>query len=149
MERLDPGDTSRFRQRLYSLGLEVEQPLFSNPEADATFSDLRLTAGGALDRASTPETGGREPRDPITEWGARLGASAEFWGGEGRLHMGVSRRVRFPSLRELYSGALGRFVPNPDLEPEKLRVIEAGVTGNARALAGAVVRALSEDRQHA
>ncbi len=137
-ERLDPGDTSRFRQRLYSLGLEVEQPLLSNHGSDDLFSDVRLTVGGSLDRASTPETGGREPRDPITEWGTRVGASVQFGSWDGRLHLGVSRRVRFPSLRELYSGALGRFVPNPDLQPEKLRVIEAGITGNARALSGAL-----------
>ncbi len=138
VERLDPGDTSRFRQRLYSLGLEIEQPLFARPGSEGLFTDVRLTAGGSLDRASTPETGGREPRGPITEWGARVGASAQFGGGDGRLHFGMSRRVRFPSLRELYSGGLGRFVPNPDLQPERLRVIEGGVTGQARALAGVV-----------
>jgi iron complex outermembrane receptor protein len=40
----------------------------------------------------------------------------------------MSRRTRFPSLRELYSGALGRFVPNPDLRPEALFGGEAGFT---------------------
>ena len=34
----------------------------------------------------------------------------------------------FPSLRELYSGALGRFRPNPDLRPESLKAGEAGIT---------------------
>ena len=48
--------------------------------------------------------------------------------------MGASRRVRFPSLRELYSGALGRFVPNPRLAPEALRAVETGVTGTIDAL---------------
>jgi iron complex outermembrane receptor protein len=52
-------------------------------------------------------------------------------GGVTRLHAGFSRRARFPSLRELYSGALGRFVPNPDLGPETLIVGEAGVTVSA------------------
>jgi iron complex outermembrane receptor protein len=51
--------------------------------------------------------------------------------GEGNflLHGGVSRRVRFPALRELYSGALGRFEVNPALNPEVLFVGELGVTG--------------------
>jgi iron complex outermembrane receptor protein len=40
----------------------------------------------------------------------------------------VSRRARFPSLRELYSGALGRFEPNPDLRPETLVGAEGGFT---------------------
>ncbi len=45
---------------------------------------------------------------------------------------GISRRARFPSLRELYSEALGRFLPNPDLEPEVLTGIELGMTWNLR-----------------
>jgi len=44
------------------------------------------------------------------------------------LHGGLSRRARFPSLRELYSGALGRFEPNPDLRPETLVGAEGGFT---------------------
>ena len=136
VERIDPGETSRFRQRLFSLGVEVEQPLISRLGSGDLFSDIRATLGGSLDRASTPETGGREARDPFDAWGVRVGASSRLGSGDARLHVGVSRRVRFPSLRELYSGALGRFVPNPDLQPEALRTIEAGVTGGTRALAG-------------
>ena len=44
------------------------------------------------------------------------------------LHGSVSRRSRFPSLRELYSGALGRFEPNPALRAETLVGSEAGFT---------------------
>jgi iron complex outermembrane receptor protein len=44
------------------------------------------------------------------------------------LHGGVSRRARFPSLRELYSDALGRFLANPELEPEVLTGAEMGLT---------------------
>ena len=46
----------------------------------------------------------------------------------GRAHAGISRRTRAPSLRELYSGALGRFVVNPDLGPETLLAAEIGIT---------------------
>ncbi|MBK9472495.1 MAG: TonB-dependent receptor [bacterium] len=51
--------------------------------------------------------------------------------GTTQIHAGVSRRSRFPSLRELYSGALNRFAPNPDLRPENLLAWEAGVTARA------------------
>jgi iron complex outermembrane receptor protein len=44
------------------------------------------------------------------------------------VHGAVSRRGRFPALRELYSGALNRFAPNPALKPEGLVALEAGVT---------------------
>jgi iron complex outermembrane receptor protein len=44
------------------------------------------------------------------------------------LHASVSRRTRFPALRELYSGALGRLEPNPALGPEELQGAELGMT---------------------
>jgi iron complex outermembrane receptor protein len=131
-EQIDMGPTADYKQRLYSIGLELEQPVSSRP---GFWSGVRLSAGGSFDHASTPLTGGVEPRDPISAWGARAGGSA-IVGTSGRLHVGVSRRVRFPSLRELYSGALGRFVPNPDLNPEVLRAIETGLTGTLDALSG-------------
>ncbi len=137
VERIDLGPASRFEQRLVSFGLEVEQPVGSL-ESEARIRDLRLTAGVSLDRASTPRAGGLQPRDPITEWGARVGGSLVV-GGNSRISLGGSRRVRFPSLRELYSGALGRFVPNPDLQPEVLRTLETGITGSAGPLEGQAV----------
>ncbi|MCG8467871.1 MAG: TonB-dependent receptor [Gemmatimonadetes bacterium] len=133
VERIDAEPESVFRQRLVSLGGEIEMPLAS--AGRGFWSDVRASGGLSLDRGTTPETGGRLERDPITDWGARLGASAHL-GGTTRLHLGASRRVRFPSLRELYSGALGRFEPNPDLAPETLRAFETGLTGTAMALGG-------------
>ena len=70
-----------------------------------------------LDLASTPELGDK----PACE---ATGARRAFARLERRLgepltlHASYARRSRFPALRELYSGALGRFVPNPDLTPE-------------------------------
>jgi iron complex outermembrane receptor protein len=90
---------------------------------------LRLSVGGAFDVAETPESGGREPRqDRLEDWGARIGLSAALNRGNTLLHAGASRRGRFPSLRELYSGALNRFQPNPNLRPESLVALESGVT---------------------
>lgn len=137
VERIVPGAESTFRQRLFSLGAEVELPL-ARPDA-GFWSGARVSAGASWDHGSTPETGGRTARGAIGEWGARVGGSAQI-SRRLRLHMGASRRVRFPSLRELYSGALGRFVPNPQLAPEVLRAIEGGVTGTVAAL-GAEVEA--------
>ncbi|MDX1578651.1 MAG: TonB-dependent receptor, partial [Gemmatimonadota bacterium] len=133
VERIEPGDRSVFRQRFLSLGAEVELPV-AGPEADF-WSNVRLSAGASFDRSSTPETGGREPRDAIDDWGARVGGSA-LLGDATRLNAGASRRVRFPSLRELYSGALGRFVPNPDLDPEVLGTVELGLTSETDGLGG-------------
>jgi iron complex outermembrane receptor protein len=59
--------------------------------------------------------------------GVSAGVSARP-GGSVRLHASVSSRARIPSLRELYSGSLARFEPNPGLRPERLLGAEVGVT---------------------
>lgn len=119
-----------YRQRLWSLGGEIAWRFTGS--RDRLLSGGRLSAGAAIDGSDTPETGGQQARDPIREWGARVGASATTSSGEVLLHLGASRRGRFPALRELYSTALGRFEPNPDLAPEILTAAEAGFTTQLR-----------------
>jgi iron complex outermembrane receptor protein len=124
-ESIPDGDFE-YQQRLMSVGLEgVWRVLQSRGE----LRTLSVSVGGAYDQAETPKAGGRPKQDPLSEIGGRFGLSAVFGGKRLTvLHAAVSRRGRFPALRELYSGALNRFVPNPDLEPEKLLTMEAGVT---------------------
>ncbi|MEJ2203606.1 MAG: TonB-dependent receptor [Gemmatimonadota bacterium] len=119
-EVLTPGGASQYGQRLWSLGTETEWRLGGG-------GNTRLTAGVVLDGADTPESGDKPPLDRLYDVGFRAGISSLVRDGVS-LHGGVSRRARFPSLRELYSGALGRFEPNPDLRPEKLWGGEGGVT---------------------
>jgi iron complex outermembrane receptor protein len=121
-----PGAEARYRQRLISIGGENNWRLI---ESGRLVNSLRFSIGGAFDVAETPESGGREPhQDRMDQWGARAGFSAALHGGRMLVHAGGSRRGRFPALRELYSGALNRFVPNPDLRPENLVALESGVT---------------------
>ncbi|NOT08177.1 MAG: TonB-dependent receptor, partial [Gemmatimonadales bacterium] len=121
-----PAGEARYRQQLMSIGGETTWRLIEN---GAKLNALRLTVGGAYDQAETPESGGREPRQGrLSEWGARVGMTAVLADGKLVAHGGVSRRGRFPALRELYSGALNRFTPNPDLKPENLVAVEAGLT---------------------
>lgn len=136
VETLEPGGRATYRQRLWSLGLEVEQPVSID---DVGASRGRVSAGLSLDGADTPETGGRPPRDRIWDWGARAGGTLALASGRMLMHGGASRRVRFPALRELYSGALGRFVPNPDLSAEVLLVAELGLTARIGRLQGQAV----------
>lgn len=85
-----------------------------------------LHGGLGCDRAATPETGGFARSGPVAANAAHLSLVREA--GEGlAVHAAVSRRSRFPSLRESYSGALGRFVPNPGLQPERQDQLEVGV----------------------
>lgn len=150
------GVAQEFNQRLLSLAAETNWQLLDGPRGG--LQALRLTFGGAWDRGNTPKTGGREPLGTIDDWGARVGLSALVNGGNTLVHGGVSRRGRFPALRELYSEALNRFVPNPDLGPEHLVSFEGGVTtrigsgevqlvGYRNELSGAIRRITLEDRR--
>jgi iron complex outermembrane receptor protein len=126
-ERVSGSGERDFRQRLWSLGSEMEWRFDDLPGWDG-LGATHLNVGLSLDGADTPESGGNPPLGRIGDWGGRLGVSSLTGGGSLLVHGGVSRRARFPSLRELYSDALGRFLPNPDLEPEVLTGIELGMT---------------------
>jgi len=119
-EVLTPGGVASYRQRLWGLGIESE---WSMGDRDAT----RFSIGAALDGSDTPESGDKPPVDRLGNFGYRAGVSSLVQDGL-ILHGSLSRRSRFPSLRELYSGALGRFEPNPQLVVETLLGSEAGLT---------------------
>jgi iron complex outermembrane receptor protein len=89
--------------------------------------------GAAYDQGSTPRSGGLPSLGTLHDWGARVGLSALVNDGRTMLHAGASRRGRFPALREAYAEALNRFVPNPDLRPEHLVAVEAGITSRVGA----------------
>lgn len=121
-ETLGANPASRYRQGLLSAGVEAQTLVGTR---------TLLSAGIVQDRAETFEAGGKEPLGPRSLLGWRVGATvqATAWA---RWHASASRRARFPALRELYSGALNRFEPNPALRPERLLATEAGVSlGNA------------------
>jgi iron complex outermembrane receptor protein len=118
-ERLLPTAVARFQQRLVSGGAEIDVPVTGRTS---------VAAGLVYDRSTSPRTGGRTPgQAPFDDVGWRAGITHDP-NTEWRLHANASRRARFPSLRELYSGALNRFLPNPRLRPETLLGLEAGIT---------------------
>jgi iron complex outermembrane receptor protein len=125
-ERLNAGPLTRYRQRVWSVGGEsvVRFPRAGHGVLD----EVDVSAGLAFDRSTYPLSGNAPGLGANIEWGGRLGASALLADGRVTLHAGATRRARFPSLRELFSGSLGRFDPNPNLEPEKLVAAEGGVT---------------------
>ncbi|MBK9304637.1 MAG: TonB-dependent receptor [bacterium] len=145
---------ARHRESLQHAGPELDYAQFLGAAAVEADLDLgrswRTRAGGGWDLASTPESGDKPARDAT-------GAAAAFARLERRLgepltlHASYARRSRFPALRELYSGALGRFVPNPGLAPEvqdlwdlgavgRRGAWELGLTGFASYLDGAIER---------
>lgn len=119
-ETLEPGGSFAYRQRLWSLAAETEWQLGRS-------GHTRISAGAALDGADTPKSGDKPALGALSTYGLRVGASSLVGSGV-LVHGAASSRARFPSLRELYSGALGRFAPNPDLNPERLFGVEGGFT---------------------
>ncbi len=129
-ENVVDGVPADYQQRLASVAAEIVWRLLEGPAGP--LDALRLSIGAAWDRATTPKTGGLESLGTLHDWGGRIGLSAVVDGGDALLHAGLSRRGRFPALRETYSEALDRFVPNPDLRPEHLVAFEAGSTMRVR-----------------
>lgn len=145
-----------YRQRLMSFGGEADWHFI---EGGLSGTSLTGSIGAAYDVGETPESGGREPKQgKLSKVGGRAGLTLGLADGKTVLHAGVSRRGRFPALRELYSGALNRFAPNPDLKPEQLLAMEGGATfhmgggryqivGFHHRLEDAIVRITLEDRR--
>jgi len=119
-EVVNGGDVASYRQRLWGIGIESEWQM---GDRDAT----RFSLGAALDGSDTPQSGDKPQLNGLSDFGFRAGVSSLIQDGL-VLHANFSRRSRFPSLRELYSGALGRFVPNPELGAETLLGSEGGLT---------------------
>lgn len=110
-----PGRILPYRQTLASLGLEADVALAAN---------TRLTAGIGYDRSENSRTGDK-PAQPDKDAPAVSVALRHSF--DDRLDLTVSggRRTRFPSARELFGEALGRFLPNPALRPETAWLADA------------------------
>lgn len=121
---IDPSDqpanstaVSTFRQHIFSTGLEYEAQLHPR---------LEVSAGVNLDGSSTPETGPFPSRDPFYAWGLTSGLRVDL--GDGwSLRGAAGRKSRFPTMRELFGAALGKFVPNPRLSPVTAWIGEVGL----------------------
>lgn len=107
----------RYRQRLASLGTELDwQP---RPGVAATI-------GIGRDHAETPLTGDKpaQPDSSATALSAALRVEpAEGW----RVTFSSGSRTRFASARELFGESLGRFLPNPALQPETAWLSDLGI----------------------
>jgi iron complex outermembrane receptor protein len=117
-ETINAAPAATYRQGLSSLATELD----IRPTQFVT-----LSAGVSHDAAETTEAGGRPPLGRKDGIGWRGGATWIAPNLGLRLHASVSERERFPALRELYSGALNRFEPNPALRPETAHSAEMGL----------------------
>lgn len=112
------GPVLRYRQRLTTFGAEADMRLGDK---------LTMTFGLGRDRASTPLTGDKpsQPSLSATSWSAGLRWQPnDAW----TTTLTTGQRSRFPTPRELYGAALGRFLLNPDLSPERSTLTDLSIT---------------------
>lgn len=106
----------RFGQHIWSLGTEYEwQPT----------GRLTWQLGGSLDGSATPVTGNKTARKPELAVSLTTGLRYAF-DERTALRLSAGRKTRFPTMRELFGEALGRFLLNPELAAESSVIVEAG-----------------------
>lgn len=104
-----------YRQTLVSGGVEADVPLGGGNA---------LTLGLGYDQSANPRTGDK-PAQPVTG-AATFSAALRTLPADGlTLTVSAGRRNRFPSARELFGEALGRFLANPGLAPEQAWLTDA------------------------
>ncbi len=111
----DPSVYKVFSQRIFSHGIEF-----------ARAGPVNVLIGTSMDLLVTPKTGDKPDRGPQTGLGVTMGLSRELPSGI-RIRGVTGRKIRFPTMRELFGEALGRFLVNPDLKPESSLLAEIAV----------------------
>ena len=123
--------SSRHRQDDYELqgaplSRVFSQRILSNGIEYARTSLVNVMVGASLDILVTPQTGDKPERGSQTGVGVTMGLSREFYQGI-TLRGVIGRKTRFPTMRELFGEALGRFLVNPGLKPESSLLTEAAI----------------------
>lgn len=126
-----------YRQHLFSLGTEYEVPLGDR---------LEMTLGASLDGSAITDTGPWEAEgyDHYAKSAISVTAGLAYELSE-RLtwRAAAGRKGRFPTMRELFGGALGKFVPNPDLRPVTAFIGETGLAWGGSRYSGEVTAFLN------
>ncbi|MCH8325769.1 MAG: TonB-dependent receptor [Bacteroidetes bacterium] len=117
--------TENILSQNYKENIYRQNVLSSNGELEYFLDKTTLVLGLAYDISSTPRTGDKPAKDDITDYGINFGLVHSFNDLQS-FHFSIGRKVRFPTLRETFSGALGRFIPNPSLRAETAVTIEGG-----------------------
>lgn len=121
--------TLEYRQNIVSAGAEYSRRIGTS---------LAVTAGGSIDGIGTPKTGDKPARDADYDYSYMAGLSHSVT-DDLNIRFATGRKLRFPTPRELFGEALGRFLVNPDLKPESTYLFEFGIGWSSRATAFEVI----------
>lgn len=104
-----------YSQNVFSAGAEYE---YIQGSYTAIF-------GASIDGSATPKTGDKPSNDAMYDYSIN---SSLVYSLSNVLsaQMNFGRKTRFPTLRESFSGALGKFLINPDLKAEVANTGELG-----------------------
>ncbi|MFZ7111550.1 MAG: TonB-dependent receptor plug domain-containing protein [Desulfatiglandales bacterium] len=121
-EQDDSGDPwERYKSETISVGLEDDIKITDN---------LGVVLGVNYDLQKEKEAFDGQDKYPLRDdddsWNGLIGVHYRFKDDTG-VHASVARKSRFPTLKELYSGYLGRNIANPDLEKEQSTNYEIGL----------------------
>lgn len=122
-------ETAVFKQHTMSAGAEYEAPLTRRSDF---FGGINVDAV----RSPTTATGGLRETRATVGWSSGISwRLTSGWRAKGR----VGSRTRLPTMRERFDTALGKFVLNPDLKPERSYVAELGIDRRSGGLASELV----------
>jgi len=82
--------------------------------------------GISFDGQSTPLNGLFPAKEIISDYGANFSLLYNL-SPTLSTQLNIGRKTRFPTLREMFSGALGKFIPNPELKSEISYSAETGI----------------------
>ncbi len=117
-EQLDQKPETEFAQNILSTGLQYH----------GNFGIFNLLGGVLYDYSITPKTGLFVEAKNSSLGDFALFLNANYYLSDKLTIFGnFSKRTRFPTMREAYSGALNRFKVNPDLKPETGILTELGL----------------------
>jgi iron complex outermembrane recepter protein len=106
----------------------TQNTISTGAEYSGMIDNFSINAGLGYDHNQTPKTGifteaeGGSQSDLAGFLSLKYHLTSEFC-----LTLSSSRRTRFPTMREQYDGALGKFKTNPDLKPETGLLNEFGL----------------------
>lgn len=115
----DSNDT--YGQQIYSIGAEFSYPLTEK---------ISSMVGLSYEGSAITNTGPWEAEGFESYKSSKLSLSAGLRyqiSDQLLFRTSVGRKPRFPTMRELYGGALGKFVPNPNLKPVTAYLGEAAI----------------------
>ena len=105
-----------YSQNVFSVGAEYEY----------IHNKLSVNFGAGIDGAATPKTGNKPQKSSTYDFGFNSGLVYSF-GKNLSVRLNAGRKTRFPTMREMFSGALGKFELNPNLKAEAAHSGEAGI----------------------